>query len=62
MSVEEKTPPPPPPRQLADMLRVHMWSDWCDDDSRLLHDWSQQTICELADRCLRLAKQLEHSQ
>lgn len=57
--MSEPTMPPPAPRQLVQMLRIHMWSDHCDDDSRVYHEWCADTLEQLLDRTIMLAKKLE---
>lgn len=51
--------PAPAPRQLMQMLRIHMWADHIDDDSRKFHEWSADAIEKLLERCVRLAHRLE---
>ena len=57
--MSEQSLPPPAPRQLVQMLRIHMWSDECDDDSRVYHEWSADTIRRLMRENARLAQRAE---
>lgn len=50
------------PRVLVQMLRIHMWADVTDDDSRWYCEQAAAVIEQLADRNLHLAKQLEHAE
>lgn len=39
--------PPPAPGVLVQMLRIAMWNDSLDDDSRMYHEWCADTIEQL---------------
>jgi|LakMenE01Jun11ns_1017448.scaffolds.fasta_scaffold7532275_1 hypothetical protein len=50
---------PPAPVVLVQMLRIQAWKDDIDDDSRKFHEWSADTIEDLCNRLVRVAKKLE---
>lgn len=51
--------PLPPPTVLADMLAVHAWSEYIDDDTRRMIEWAATTIRRQYKQNVRLAKTLE---
>lgn len=83
MASEDKPYRLPPPIVVADMCLASAWRDEVDDESRLLHEMSSDTIhamkkrenvlnyqlkaqheliCELRERCVRLARSLEQAE
>ena len=57
MPVDDRAPSP---KQLVQMLRIHMWRDDIDDDSRWYAENSAAVIELLMGRCVRLSQKLEH--
>ena len=60
--MSNKKVPPPSPRQLVQMLRIHMWADETDDDSRWFLEKAADALEASLDRNLTLSKKLEVSQ
>ena len=56
---EDQLPELPAPMTVADMCALQAWMDHVDDDSRLLHEQSADTIRSLMRRCMRLAQVIE---
>lgn len=50
---------PPPPRQLVEMMRIHMWADDTDDDSRWYLEKAADALEAALDRNVLLAHKLE---
>jgi hypothetical protein len=49
----------PAPMVVADMCALQAWMDDIDDNSRLLHEMSADTIRDLMKRCMKLAQTIE---
>lgn len=49
----------PAPMAVADMCAMQAWMDGIDDDSRLLHEMSADTIRSLMRLCIKLAQVIE---
>jgi len=56
---EDQLPELPAPMTVADMCALQAWMDHIDDDSRLLHEQSADTIRSLMRRCMKLAQVIE---
>jgi hypothetical protein len=52
----------PAPSVVADMCAIQAWKDHIDDDSRILHEMSADTIRVLMNRCVRLSQALERKE
>ena len=62
MPSEDKPYRLPPPSVVADMCAALCWADEIDDQSRLVHEMSDDTIRGLMKRCVQLAKKLEQAE
>jgi hypothetical protein len=59
---EDKPYELPAPSSVANMCAAKAWCEDCDDQSRLLHEMSADTIRLLMKRCVHLAAQLERAE
>lgn len=54
--------PAPAPSVLVQMLRIHMWNDRIDDDSRKFHEWAADALEDSLKRNVSLARRLERAE